>query len=349
MLLSQQRLTARIGDIFASYPKNSGLFRWYVPEGNQYLVGSAREGIRQILSHAGVKRVGIPAYTCHVVRDAVHQAGSAAVFYDSGVIAEVNEIKKIINRVDAIILCYNYGLLPDIIAIADLCKKHKVVLIEDCAQAFGAKFGGKLVGSFGDYAVYSFGISKNIGFCGGLILSSKEMKLSKLRPYPKRKLYSLVMKVMLAPILFNRFVYPLFFPILSSHLHQETTRLNYAFPSLAKKAILHQLNRYDMIMATRARNYLFCKENIKVVDSEWSDPARLYLTLRVKNRDELRKRLLKEGVDMGEMLTFHCLDGVSPKARKAEEEVLTFALYRPLWEVKYLVKVLSKVLSDGSY
>lgn len=69
--------------------------------------------------------------------------------------------------VKAIVVTHLYGrAAPDIQAIAALCARHKVPLVEDCAQAHGAKVGGKIVGSFGDIACFSFYPTKNLGALG---------------------------------------------------------------------------------------------------------------------------------------------------------------------------------------
>ncbi len=69
--------------------------------------------------------------------------------------------------VKAIVVTHLYGrAAPDIQAIATLCARHKIPLIEDCAQAHGAKVDGKMVGSFGDIACFSFYPTKNLGALG---------------------------------------------------------------------------------------------------------------------------------------------------------------------------------------
>jgi len=69
--------------------------------------------------------------------------------------------------VKAIVVTHLYGrAAPEINAIAALCARHKIPLVEDCAQAHGAKVDGKMVGSFGDIACFSFYPTKNLGALG---------------------------------------------------------------------------------------------------------------------------------------------------------------------------------------
>lgn len=69
--------------------------------------------------------------------------------------------------VKAVVVTHLYGrAVPELQAIAELCSNHKVPLIEDCAQAHGAKIDGKMVGSFGDISCFSFYPTKNLGALG---------------------------------------------------------------------------------------------------------------------------------------------------------------------------------------
>lgn len=71
-----------------------------------------------------------------------------------------------VGRPRAVIAVHLYGQPCDIAAIAAICKRHNLLLIEDCAQAHGALLNGKRVGSFGDIATYSFYPTKNLGAFG---------------------------------------------------------------------------------------------------------------------------------------------------------------------------------------
>lgn len=91
---------------------------------------------------------------------------------------EQNKIPK------ALILTHLYGQSADVQKIASLCAKYGVVLIEDAAEAIGAKWGKKALGSFGDFGVFSFNGNKILTTSGGgmLIAKNKEM-LEKARFY----------------------------------------------------------------------------------------------------------------------------------------------------------------------
>ena len=91
--------------------------------------------------------------------------------------------------VKAIVVTHLYGrAVPEINAIATLCARRNIPLIEDCAQAHGAKIDGKMVGSFGDIACFSFYPTKNLGALGdGGAVVTNNMQLAetvaRLRQY----------------------------------------------------------------------------------------------------------------------------------------------------------------------
>ena len=66
----------------------------------------------------------------------------------------------------AVIPVHLYGQMAEIETIAGLCERHRVALIEDCAQAHGAKWRGRMAGTFGDAATFSFYPTKNLGALG---------------------------------------------------------------------------------------------------------------------------------------------------------------------------------------
>ena len=68
--------------------------------------------------------------------------------------------------VKAVIPVHLYGQPADMDRIVPLCCQHKVALIEDCAQAHGARLHGQRVGTFGDAATFSFYPTKNLGALG---------------------------------------------------------------------------------------------------------------------------------------------------------------------------------------
>lgn len=82
--------------------------------------------------------------------------------------------KAITKKTKAVIPVHIYGQPVDLDPILDIAHNHNIYVIEDCAQAHGARYKGKSVGSFGDIACFSFYPTKNLGALGdgGLVATN---------------------------------------------------------------------------------------------------------------------------------------------------------------------------------
>jgi len=345
MLIPHQKLTIEPSDILKSIinqPKNN--LKKYIPKQNIYLTGSGRSALKSIIQSNNLKNIGIPAFTCCAVEIGVKSAKANPIFINSHIIPEIKDYPKI----DALVLPYNFGFLPDIEKIKKECKKRNIILIEDCCQALGAKYKNKLAGSFGNYAFYSFGISKNIGIAGGALASNKK-ELVRLENYPKKEIFNLILKGFAAKYILN----PKFYnkKLIEKELLKNQKDLNYKMPNILKKIILTQIKRYNKILNIRTKNGNLCLKEldgiinfvkpIKNTELSW-----LYFILLSKKRKEIIKKLLKEKVDLQPMLTFKDLSKNSPLATKAEKEHFGFALYRPEKEVEFIIKKIKKVMKS---
>jgi dTDP-4-amino-4,6-dideoxygalactose transaminase len=94
----------------------------------------------------------------------------------------------------AVLPVHLYGQPADLDAIAATCRQHGALLIEDCAQAHGARLHGRRVGTFGDAATFSFYPTKNLGALGdgGAVATpdaARAGELAALRQYGWHKHY----------------------------------------------------------------------------------------------------------------------------------------------------------------
>ena len=74
--------------------------------------------------------------------------------------------EKITEKTKAILVVHLYGQASNMEPIVKICNKYNLRVVEDCAQAHGAKFNGKQIGTFGDIGCFSFYPSKNLGAFG---------------------------------------------------------------------------------------------------------------------------------------------------------------------------------------
>lgn len=102
--------------------------------------------------------------------------------------------EKITKKTKAIIPVHLYGQPAQMDKISKIAKKHNLFVIEDACQAHGAKFKGRMIGSIGDIAAFSFYPGKNLGAFGdggAITTNSKRLAelVSQLRNYGQKEKY----------------------------------------------------------------------------------------------------------------------------------------------------------------
>ncbi len=129
----------------------------------------------------------LPVHSWVSTASAVVRVGAKPVFIDT--LQEEYTInpalleEAITPKTKAILPVHLYGHPCNMSEIMAIARKHKLLVIEDCAQAHGAEYDGKKVGSFGDAACFSFYPSKNLGALGdgGAIVTSSNKTAENLR------------------------------------------------------------------------------------------------------------------------------------------------------------------------
>lgn len=140
-------------------------------------VGNGLDALRLILMGYMVMgrikegdEVILPANTFIATALAVSQCGLVPVLADCDLVTynidPASAEEKITNKTRAIIAVHLYGQVADMDKLKQLALKYNLLLIEDAAQAHGAVYKGKKVGSIGDAAVFSFYPVKNLGSLG---------------------------------------------------------------------------------------------------------------------------------------------------------------------------------------
>jgi dTDP-4-amino-4,6-dideoxygalactose transaminase len=129
-------------------------------------------------------------YTFFATAEAVTRVGATPVFADieagSFNIDPAGAAARITPRTRAILPVHIFGHPADMTALAELAGRHGLALVEDCAQAFGARHAGRAVGSFGATGCFSFYPTKVLGCFGdgGMITtndSALDARVRKLR------------------------------------------------------------------------------------------------------------------------------------------------------------------------
>jgi perosamine synthetase len=145
---------------------------------------SCTAGLHLILAALGIgpgDEVIIPDATWIASSAPISYVGATPVFADvdpdSWCLDSASLERRITPRTKAVIVVDLYGNMPDMAAIADVCGRHGVALIEDAAEAVGSSFGGRPAGSFGVASAFSFHGSKTLttGEGGMLLLDDDDL------------------------------------------------------------------------------------------------------------------------------------------------------------------------------
>jgi len=127
-------------------------------------------------------QVLLQAFSCVVVPNSIRYAGLKPVYVDikagSYSIDPLELEKKITAKSKVVIIQNLFGIPDDLEKILPIVKKHKLILVEDCAQSLGAKHQNKKLGSFGKFAFFSFGRDKVISSVFGGMLITKDKTLA---------------------------------------------------------------------------------------------------------------------------------------------------------------------------
>jgi dTDP-4-amino-4,6-dideoxygalactose transaminase len=231
-------------------------------------------------------------------------------------------------RTRAILPVHLFGLPADLDPILKIAKTHKLVVIEDAAQAIGSRYAGKYAGTFGEYGCFSFFPSKNLGGAGdGGIITTNDAgiaeQLQMLRVHGSKKKY------------FHEMIGT------NSRLH--------ALQAAVLRVKLRHLDAWQRGRQERAERYrrLFMEAGLSGFIVAPAPPPEKFehvynqFTIRCARRDELKAFLQVAGIpsEIYYPLSIHLqkafaylghVAGEFPESEKASREVLSLPIYPEL-------------------
>ena len=232
----------------------------------------------------------VPTLTFVATANAVAHCGAKSVFVDSEPETwniDVSKIEeKITKKTKGIIVVHLYGHPADMDPVLEIAQRHKLFIIEDTAEAHGAEYKGRPVGSIGDIGTFSFYGNKIITTGeGGMIVTNSEnlarkAKLLRGQGMDSNKRY--------------------WFPILG---------YNYRMTNIAAAIGLAQLEKIDWQIERRRENAKLYKKflekslNVSVQpEKEWAKNVYWMTSILLGNncslkRDELIARLYEAGIE----------------------------------------------------
>jgi len=165
-------------------------FAEFCEVGHAIGVGNGTDALLLALEALGIRagdEVILPANSFVATAEAVMHAGATPVFADidpKTYTVDVNQIEAhVTSRTRALLPVHLYGQPADMTPILEIAARHGLRVIEDCAQAHGARYHGRRVGSIGDVACFSFYPAKNLGACGdgGAVVTNDSATAEKVR------------------------------------------------------------------------------------------------------------------------------------------------------------------------
>jgi len=273
-------------------------------------VSNGLDALRLILEAYGIgegDEVIVPSNTYIATWLAVSQVGAVPVPVEPNIKTyniDPQRIEEAITpKTRAILAVHLYGQPADMDPIMSLAEKHDLVVIEDAAQAHGAKYKKKRTGSLGHAAGFSFYPGKNLGAFGdgGAVTTSDPVvaeKIKVLRNYGSRKKYENEVKG------FNCRLDPLqaaFLRVKLKHLDEWNNRRT----AVASAYLLELKNIDDLILP-----YV----------PEYAEPVWHQFTVRSSQRDRLQECLADDGI--GSMIHYpippHISDAYSKEVGKVD-------------------------------
>lgn len=248
-------------------------------------VGNGLDALMLSLKALGVgggDEVIVPSNTYIATALAVTYVGATPIFVEPDIrtfnIDPEKIEEKITDKTKAIMPVHLYGQACDMDPIMDIAKKHNLYVIEDCAQAHGATYKGKIVGTFGDVAGFSFYPGKNLGAlgdAGAVVTDNKELaeKVRTLGNYGSDYKYHHIYK----------------------GNNSRLDEIQAAFLS----AKLPHLNRMNVERRRIAKRYLEGISNPQIIlpyVPEYAAPVWHIFGVRCKRRDELEMYLNENGI-----------------------------------------------------
>ena len=249
-------------------------------------VGSGLDALHLALRAHGIGRedeVIVPAHTFVATWLAVSFAGATPVPVEPDLSTYVmgsHQIEEALTpRTRAIIPVHLYGQPADMDSINNIANRHNLVVIEDAAQAHGARYKDRMVGTLADSAAFSFYPVKNLGALGdaGAIVTSQEdiaEKIISLRNYGSRDKY-----------------------------HHDSKGFNSRLDSLQAAFLrvkLRHLDEWNEQRRSLAKYYLDELANLSDLVlpfvPNWAEPVWHLFTVRHVKRDILQSALEKSGV-----------------------------------------------------
>jgi dTDP-4-amino-4,6-dideoxygalactose transaminase len=307
-------------------------------------VNSGTSALHLALLAAGIRAgddvITVP-FTFVATVAAIRYVGANPIFVDIDPASYTMDVSRLeaalTDKTKAIIPVHLYGQPVDMDPLMAFARQHKLAVIEDAAQAHGARYKGRPVGSLGDYGCFSFYPGKNLGAYGegGMIVTNEDAaadRLRLLRDWGAREKY-----------------------------HHDTLGFNYRMEGIQGAVLrvkLRYLNAWNQRRRDAAGLYsqLLEPETCAVPSiMPFAEHVFHLYVVRVKEREAMQRFLQAKGISTGihYPIPVHLQKGYAlaayppgafPVAERAAREVLSLPLYPEITPGQ--VEMVARALSD---
>lgn len=264
-------------------------------------------------------------FTFAATIDMIKATGAIPVFVDIKDDFNIDENlieKAITNKTKAIVPVHLFGKPCNMEVIMKIAKKHKLKVVEDAAQAIGAEFHGKKVGSFGDVNIFSFYATKALA-CGegGMCLTNDDKLAEFMRLFRNHGMNGL-------------------------NYDYSMIGYNYNMTNIEAAIGLAQLNKIEHFIKVRqsiAFNYsFFLKQFVHPQQDENTRHIFANYSILVKNREKVMEVLKANGIDAKIYYPKPFTD--LPNATRISKEIMAIPIRPNLTsdEVNHIISILSE-------
>ena len=229
--------------------------------------------------------VVIPSFTFFATASSIVFTGAKPIFVDidpQTFNINPNLLEQAITKkTKAIMPVHLYGLMADMPTLNKIAKKHKLILIEDAAQAHGANINGKKAGTWGLAATFSFYPTKNMTTGEGGMITTNDKKIDAV-----------------ARLIRNQGM--------AKRYYHDIVGYNFRMTDIAAAIGIEQLKKLEGFTKKRIENSTYLSKNLaKVTDVQTPITPKDYrhvfhqYTIRTKNRNGLIKKLEQAGIGYG--------------------------------------------------
>ncbi len=232
----------------------------------------------------------IPTFTMIATANAVTYTGAKPVLVDSEAETwnmDTEQIEaKVTDRTRAIMPVHTYGHPVDMDKVLEIAEKYDLYVVEDAAEAHGAEYKGKRIGSMGDAACFSFYANKIITTGEGGMITTNNEELASLACNLRDHAFSE-----------------------ERHFWHKYLGYNYRMTNLQAAVGLAQTERFDEFVSIRRDNAYYYNSLLKDIkgitlppEAPWVKSVFWMYSILIEDdfglsRDELRRRLAKRGIE----------------------------------------------------